>query len=232
LPRLLIPSSDADSPGPGQGAADNRKATPLTDASQFAWEGPAGVTRLRVAADSSTSATPSFDVYTNENAVNATVFVPPARLSRSEASYRVQVTHLGPFSTVDAALASTGIATLVPSELRTSTSDEAAVLTVPAAPPGAVVPAIEVPAGADRERAVPWAPCQYPPGTELACGGGTWFSLTAINNRLRHFPEFAFAVHIHCVTSCAEARAFASAEEAYSKAHPDFPSSEPLDLPR
>jgi hypothetical protein len=203
----------------------------LTDDSRFSWQGPPGVTRLRVAADSVSPATPSFDVYTNDTTVRATEFVPPARLSRSEASYQVQVTHFGPFPTVDAAVAKTGIAALAPDELRTSDSDEVPVVTVPAAPPGVAMPSVDVPDGVDRDRAVPWAPCQYPVGTEIGCGNGTWFSLTAINNRLRHFPELAFETHIHCVTSCAEAEAFVKASNIYSTTHPNHLASEPLDLP-
>jgi hypothetical protein len=105
------------------------------------------------------------------------------------------------------------------------------VLTVPAPPKGAVTPDVKVPPGMVSERSVPWAPCQHPVGTEIACGGGSWFSLTAINNRLRHFPELAFGTKIHCVTDCAGATAFVEAEQTYAKANPDCCASEPLDLP-
>ena len=78
---------------------------------------------------------------------------------------------------------------------------------------------------------MPWAPCQYPANSEIACGNGSWFSLRAINNRLRHFPELAFGIDIFCVTDCAGAEAFVKAESEYAKAHPGFGASEPMDLP-
>ena len=231
-PRLLLPSLSEASQAAAHRERRSEVGEPLTEDSQFSWQGPPGVTRLRVAADSATAGTPSFDVYTNDTGMRARDFVPPVRLSRSEASYRVELRHFGPFPTVDAAVAKTGIAALAPRELRTSDSDEVPVVTVPAAPPGAAPPAVNVPIGVDPARAVPWAPCQYPVGTDISCGNGAWFSLTAINNRLRHFPELAFDAQIHCVTNCAEAEAFVTAQSAYSTAHPGHLSSEPLDLPQ
>ncbi len=231
-PRLLSPTSaDAFRAGVQRARPMAFAEPPLSNESRFSWQGPAGVTRVRVAADSTAATTPSFDVYTTDNALDAVQFTGRARLSRSEASYSVQLTHFGPFTTVDAAVSGAGIAARGASELRSSSSAEIPIVTVPAAPDGAVAPVVDIPPGVDRARAVPWAPCQYPPGTEIGCGDRSWASLTAINNRLRHFPELAFEAHIHCVTNCAEAQAFADAEEAFSKKHPGSLASEPLDLP-
>ncbi len=47
------------------------------------------------------------------------------------------------------------------------------------------------------------------------------FALGGINATLRSQPEFANAVHIHCVSDCKEASAYASAYFAYRNAHPD-----------
>jgi hypothetical protein len=228
-PRLLLPSQ-LDESRPERRARDFAEP-PLSNDSRFSWQGPAGVTRLRVEADAATATTPSYDVYASDSAITAAEFVGSHRFSRTAASYRVQLTHFGPFPSVDAAVDNAGIAARAPAEFRTSTSEEVPMVTVPAAPAGAVAPIVNIPSGVVPERAVPWAPCQYPVDTDIGCGDRAWASLTAINNRLRHFPEFAFDTHIHCVTNCAEALAFAAAEDGYAKTHPGYFASEPLDLP-
>jgi len=230
-PRLLVPSISPEAAKAARARREPSFGPPLTDRSEFSWEAAPGVNRLRVEAQSSTPATPSFDVYTVESHVRAPDFLRQARLSRSEASYSVSLTHFGPFASLDEAFAPDGLGARATKELAYSTSDEVPVLTVPAPPEGAVMPEVNVPPGMVSERSVPWAPCQHPPGTEIACGSGSWFSLTAINNKLRHFPELAFGTRIHCVTDCATASAFLDAQKAYSKVNPWIGSSEPLDLP-
>jgi hypothetical protein len=93
------------------------------------------------------------------------------------------------------------------------------------------MPKVRAPPGVLKERSVPWAPCQYPVDSAISCGNGAWFSLTAINNRLRHFPELAFGTKIHCVSDCASAEAFVIASSQYQNEHPDCCASEPLDVP-
>jgi hypothetical protein len=53
--------------------------------------------------------------------------------------------------------------------------------------------------------------------------------LAAINNKLRHFPQFASAVGIHCVRDCDGARAFVAAYSRYRSANPGFDAHEPIE---
>jgi len=230
-PRLLVPSISPEAAKAASARRERSFGPPLTDRSEFSWEAAPGVNRLRVEAESSLPATPSFDVYTVESHAKASDFVRRTRLSRSEAEYKVSLTHFASFGSLDRAFAPDGLGARATKELFFSRSDEVPVLTVPAPPEGAVMPEVNVPPGMVTERSVPWAPCQHPPGTEIACGGGSWFSLAAINNKLRHYPELAFGIGIHCVTDCASAVAFLDAQEAYTKTHPNYGGMEPLDLP-
>lgn len=59
-----------------------------------------------------------------------------------------------------------------------------------------------------------------------------WYSATAMNAKLRHFPEFAATTGLASVTNCDEARQFHAAYRAYNQVHPYFDAGEPLDGPR
>jgi hypothetical protein len=63
----------------------------------------------------------------------------------------------------------------------------------------------------------------------IAPQGQTGTSSSAINNKLRHFPQFANAVGIHCVRDCEGARAFNRAYAEYERAHPEFDLNEPME---
>ncbi|HET7544179.1 MAG TPA: trypsin-like serine protease [Polyangiaceae bacterium] len=56
-----------------------------------------------------------------------------------------------------------------------------------------------------------------------------WYSVTAMNNKLRHYPEFAATTDIAHVEKCSEAREFYDAYVAYAKQHPKFDADEPLE---
>ena len=52
---------------------------------------------------------------------------------------------------------------------------------------------------------------------------------SAMNRKLRSYPELANAVNIHCVHDCASARAFSKAYADYEKSHPGFDANQPLE---
>src|SRR5215472_18385139 len=56
-----------------------------------------------------------------------------------------------------------------------------------------------------------------------------WYRLTAMNNKLRHFPEFAAATGLQPVSNCEGARAFQRAYGDYTLSHPGFDDRQPLD---
>lgn len=53
------------------------------------------------------------------------------------------------------------------------------------------------------------------------------YVVSAINRKLRYYPEFANAIGIHSVTDCASARAFAAGYEQYQTEHPHFDALQP-----
>jgi len=137
-------------------------------------------------------------------------------------TYRVTVSASGPYQTLDDALAPRGEATTLRSIAWKATSSD---LDLPVRPP----------LGAEEAR------CNYlkqssSDGTILCSRGipgsvepsAEWYALTAINNVIRNYPEFAAATGIHCVKDCAGARAFTKALAKYSEAHPGFNADEPL----
>ncbi len=55
------------------------------------------------------------------------------------------------------------------------------------------------------------------------------YMLSAMNNKLRAYPEFAAALGMDEVSDCDSARAFYEGLESYSKDHPGFDGDQPLD---
>jgi hypothetical protein len=58
-----------------------------------------------------------------------------------------------------------------------------------------------------------------------------WYSVTAMNNKLRHFPEFAATTGLDSVSNCAEARQLYARYVEYSNVVPRFDDDEPLEMP-
>jgi hypothetical protein len=56
-----------------------------------------------------------------------------------------------------------------------------------------------------------------------------WYSLTALNGKLKHFPAFAAFANSGPVADCEGARRLADSYDAYSAAHPNFDEEEPLE---
>jgi len=82
--------------------------------------------------------------------------------------------------------------------------------------------AVEPPRGKEE------AACRFPGTVVCGAGGKGVFVLTAINRKLRRYPDFAAAVNIHCVRDCAGGEAFSTAYRNYAAAHPGFDAHEPL----
>jgi hypothetical protein len=78
--------------------------------------------------------------------------------------------------------------------------------------------------------------CRYPYGAAIVCTETPreLYVLSAINDKLRHFPDFAVYAAgqgIGCVRDCTTARRWATVYEAYARVHPQFDMNEPLELP-
>jgi len=147
---------------------------------------------------------------------------PSIRWNRAT-SYDVKIAARGPYATLDDAVGADGMGASFPKEMWLA---EARAVELHVEPP--------LPAGAQE------AQCQYPYGTAIVCGdiphnieqNKEFYMLAAINNKLRHFPQFANAVGIHCVRDCAGARAFSKAYADYARAHPGFDANEPIEMDR
>lgn len=122
---------------------------------------------------------------------------------KAPAAYSAKVSAMGPMGSIDD-LAASG-------SYRDYWKTESRVLSLPLHPPMG-------------KKA---ADCRYK--QFVACGGTEMYQLSAMNRKLRYFPEFADAVNIHCVTDCSGARAYMRAYAGYLESHPGFDQDEPLE---
>jgi len=163
---------------------------------------------------------PSIVIYTSRpHAVWPDLQTLGVRFPKPLNTYRVTVRASGPHKTLDDALAPRGAGIAMPTIAWKATSND---LDIPVRPP----------LGPEEAR------CDYLNGDgTIRCSSGIpgsiepsaeWYALTAINNVIRNYPEFAAATGLHCVKDCASARAFVEAMAKYREAHPGFDSDQPL----
>jgi hypothetical protein len=197
--------------------------TPATPGMRFSWSPhPGAVYRLMLATvgGKPTAAFPQVDIYTAKTTaswpdLSAVGVAFPTGLTY----YGVTIAALGPHSSIDdvAVPREAGAAQRRPTDRWKSESQE---LSVPVRPPLGTAEAA----------------CVLPAADVITCGDAPAgpgqrrerYVLSAINDKIRSYPDFANAVNIHCVRDCAEARAFAKAFEDYQQAHPDFDAVAPL----
>jgi len=136
--------------------------------------------------------------------------------------YQVTAGGYGPFRSLDDAFGPAGLGAFAPVETRWSRSAPVAI-TVPRWPrakPGTFEAKL----------------CHYPYAQGIVCDGKTWdgspehYVLSAINAKLRAFPEFTEEIGIYCVRDCQTARRFMKAYSDYSAAHPHFDLDQPMDM--
>ena len=127
---------------------------------------------------------------------------------KAPASYTAIVKAEGPFASVDEAAGPNGFSAVAP---RARWSSESQDLGLPVLPPGAPETAACKANGA------------------VVCAAAEVYQLSAMNRRIRFFPEFAKAIGIFCVRTCDDARAFAKAYADYLAAHPGFDAHLPLE---
>jgi hypothetical protein len=187
---------------------------------RFAWSRFAGgVHVLRLEVTVPKAAAPNVTLYTAETSATW----PSVDLAAIDVSfpaactvYTVTAGGLGPYASIDEAVGAGGLGARAPLEARVGWS-----------PPREVqVPRWPTPAPGSEEARF----CHYPRGQGIMCGPQEFYVLSAINNKLRHFPAFAAAIGIYCVPDCATARAFWSAYRTYRTDHPGFDAHEPLDM--
>jgi hypothetical protein len=193
----------------------------VTRGMRFSWSPVAGaVYALELAPEGDPShAAPEIELYTAEtSAIWPELGDLGVEFPTALNTYRVTVSALGPHHTVDELAAARGPGAALPGLLWRATSRD---LDLPVRPP----------LGPEEAR------CAFEPGSAVVCSPGIpgsiepsqeFYMLSAINNKLRNYPEFARAIGIHCVRDCARARAFVKAYQAYAKAHPGFDANQPL----
>ncbi|MET0793899.1 MAG: hypothetical protein ABW061_20435 [Polyangiaceae bacterium] len=137
-------------------------------------------------------------------------------------TYRITVSADGPHQTLDDALAPTGPGSRLPNTTwQTTSSDLELSIRAPLGPEEARCNYLKKPSSDGIIVCGPGDPNSIEPSAES-------YSLDAINNKLRNYPDFAGATGIHCVDECAKARAFMRALMSYSEPHPGFDADEPL----
>jgi hypothetical protein len=115
--------------------------------------------------------------------------------------YAAVIGACGPFASIDDYVGPSGMAHTTPRERwQTDSSD----FSVPVLPP------------LGKEQAA------CPDRSGVVCGPDEVYQLTAMNRKLRSFPDFASAAGIRCVRDCESARAFTKAYAQYSRVHPGF----------
>lgn len=203
---------------PSFGAPPNR--TPARAGLPFSWSSINGaIYELTLQAEEASAATPTIRIFTQGTSASwpdlsafGIAFPKPLK------AYAASVKALGEYASLDEAAGPQGLVWGTPER---AFSSESQTLSVPVTP------------RVGKEE----AQCQYPYGTAIVCSGpldpieGTreHYMLAPINNKLRHYPEFAKAVGIHCVRDCAGARAYMAAYEKYSGEHPGFDADEPIE---
>jgi hypothetical protein len=202
---------------PAQGA-------PFEPDTVFSWSGAsAGVQVLQLAGAGPAADRPDVTIYTPDRAVSWQELAGiPVRFPRACSIYQVTAGGRGPYASMDEAVAPGGLGAWLPAESRWTQSSPITV-TVPRWPrpqPGSFEAKL----------------CHYPAGQGIVCGAptranhlGEFYVLSAINNHLRNFPEFAKSVGIYCVHDCESARLYMKALREYRAVHPDFDAREPLD---
>jgi hypothetical protein len=156
-------------------------------------------------------------VYTPETTASWQALVgAQVRFPRGCSDYLVTAGGRGPYASMDEAFSPAGIGALIPAETRWTESTPIA-LTVPRWPKAA-------PGSFEAKL------CHYPYGSGIVCGPGEVYMLSAINNKLRNFPEFTKSIGITCVHDCESARRFLVAYREYRAQHPGFDAKEPLDM--
>jgi hypothetical protein len=202
---------------PAQGAA-------FEPDTRFSWTGASGrVNVLQLAGQGPEADRPDVTVYTPDTTVTwAALAATAVRFPRGCSIYQVTAGTRGPYASMDDAVAPEGLGALIPAETRWSQS----------APISMTVPRWPRPAPGSFESRL----CHYPAGQGVVCrppvgdhDRGEYYILSAINNKLRNFPELAKSIGIYCVHDCDTARRFMKGLHEYSAQHPGFDAHEPSD---
>jgi hypothetical protein len=201
---------------PAQKAAFDRETA-------FTWTRFAGGVQVLELSGGPAADQPDVTIYTMETTASwqRDLGAAPVTFPKRCSIYQVSAGGYGPFRSMDDAAGPAGLGALAPAETRFSQSPPITV-TVPPWPPA-------------KPGTFEAKLCHYPHAQGIVCGGMTSdgfpeaYVLSAINNKLRAFPEFTKAIGIYCVHDCATARRFMKAYAAYSAKHPDFDGAQPYE---
>jgi hypothetical protein len=201
-------------------------ASSLEPDTAFAWSPFAGgVQVLELLGAGPAADRPDVTIYTTETRASwqQTLAATTVAFPKGCSIYQVTAGGYGPFRSMDDAVGPAGLGASVAAETRWSQSPPITV-TVPRWPraqPGTFEAKL----------------CHYPYARGIVCDGESSYPglpetyvLSAINNKLRQFPEFTKAIGIYCVRDCETARRFMKAYSNYSSAHPGFDRNQPLDM--
>ena len=193
--------------------------TPAVVGLVFSWSAlPEAVYRLTFAPEQPSADTPQIRIFTAARRASWPSLERLGVSLKGLAAYGASVTAIGPYTGIDDAASRQGFATNAREHTFSASSVE---LSVPVQPP----------MGNEE------ASCQYAEGTAIICGHNAFnlenpdelYVLSAINRKLRHYPELASEIGIHCVRDCPTARLFVKAYSAYKRSHGQFDANEPIE---
>jgi hypothetical protein len=190
----------------------------------FSWSRfPGGVQVLQLAGSGREGNHPDVTIYTPDTSVSWQALAGTGVAFPGGCSiYQVTAGGRGPYASIDEAVAAGGIGAWIPAEARWSQS----------LPITVTVPRWPRPEPNSFEAKL----CHYPRGRVVVCtpptnaDNGEYYVLSAINNKLRSFPEFTKSIGLYCVHDCETARQFMKAFRDYRAKHPGFDDKQPLDL--
>jgi hypothetical protein len=188
--------------------------TPASVGLSFGWSPmPDAVYQLTLAPSRPSPATPELRVLTSQLSTTwPDLESVGVHFPKPVAAYSARLAALGPYEDLDQAAGPDGLAATRP---RRAWSSEAAPVSVPVAHPLGKAEAA----------------CRVPLAAKLSCptvtGKPATYSLSALNHKLRHYPELAAASGVHCVRDCSAALDYARAYAVYSQEHPGFDADEP-----
>ena len=191
----------------------------------FSWSGdPWAVYLLEIDVQFPTPTNPSIYIYTTETSTKWPDLAPVGiRFPIGAASYACRVRGLGPYADLDEAVGPDGLGAMIPKEMRRSVSQSFSFIVEPSARAAVTT----------KRAANAGGSCDVPYGSAIVCNQWTnvddreMYVLSAINMKLKHYPQFAAAIGMSCVRDCASARKFAAAYARYRTDHPGFDANEP-----
>jgi hypothetical protein len=189
----------------------------------------AGISLLTLLARRPSAAQPNIYVYTEASSEVWPTPGPAEILFPSDFSrYDFEVEELGPFASLDAALASDGLGAPARTERYRSVSDRLEIVTSPTGQPPAAN--CGPPSSLTCYPPEPPPPTNWSPCDEFRSPHHLRLTFEHINRALSLHPGLAAAFGKTCARDCADMQSFETTYRAFAKQHPGFDANEPPPL--